>query len=214
MQKLVDGYLHFRSKVFPQWKDHFHLLAESQAPKVLFITCADSRVVPSLIFQVEPGDMFLCRNAGNVVPPAGERAGGVSATIEYAVEVLRVEHVIICGHSDCGAVRAAMQPESTRDLPLVKPWLHYVQEAQSKAVEVLEPSGSDPDSAFRDRVFANVLGQVGNLRTQPSVARGLAAGTVAVHGWYYDILSGSVLAYQAASRRFIPLESLTGEQDI
>ena len=121
MEKLIDGYLRFRADVFPQWKDHFHLLKESQSPRVLFITCADSRVVPSLIFQAEPGDMFLCRNAGNVVPPMGEAAGGVSATIEYAVEVLKVEHVIICGHSDCGAVRAALQPELTRNLPLVRP---------------------------------------------------------------------------------------------
>ena len=208
MTKLIDGYLRFRREVFPQWKDHFHLLAESQSPKILFITCADSRVVPSLIFQSEPGDMFLCRNAGNVVPPAGERAGGVSATIEYAVEVLRVEEIIICGHSDCGAVRAAMQPERMRDLPLVRPWMAYVAAAQANAASLLEPSGLGPDAEFHDLVCANVLGQLANLRTQPAVAAGLAAGTLSVHGWYYDILSGAVEVHLPQQRRFIPLEEL------
>jgi carbonic anhydrase len=206
MKKLIDGYLRFRAEIFPQWKDHFHLLAESQSPTVLFITCSDSRVVPSLIFQTEPGDMFLCRNAGNVVPPAGELAGGVSATIEYAVEVLKVGHIIICGHSDCGAVRAAMQPELTRHLPLVKPWLHFVEEAQTMAKDALSDSGGDPDAELRRLIQANVVGQLGNLRTQAAVARSLAAGTLQIDGWYYDILTGAVEVYMPDERRFCPLE--------
>jgi carbonic anhydrase len=207
MQKIIEGYLRFRAEVFPQWKDHFHLLAESQSPEILFITCADSRVVPSLIFQAEPGDMFLCRNAGNVVPPVGERAGGVSATIEYAVEVLRVRHIIICGHSDCGAVRAAMLPELTRALPLVQPWMHFVEEAQQKGLSALEQTANDPDARFREMVCANVVGQLANLRSQTSVAAGLAAGTLAVHGWYYDIMSGGVEVFVPSERGFFPLES-------
>ena len=206
MEKLIEGYLRFRAEIFPQWKDHFHLLAESQSPKVLFITCADSRVVPSLIFQSEPGDMFLCRNAGNVVPPAGERAGGVSATIEYAVEVLRVEHIIICGHSDCGAVRAAMQPERMRDLPLVQLWMRYVEDAQQKAAALLDRSATEPDATFRELVCANVVGQLANLSTQRSVASGLEAGSLRVHGWYYDILTGGVKVYVPAERAFVELE--------
>ncbi|HEY0786357.1 MAG TPA: carbonic anhydrase [Acidobacteriaceae bacterium] len=209
MQKLIDGYLRFRAEVFPQWKDHFHLLAESQSPEVLFITCSDSRIVPNLIFQSEPGDMFLCRNAGNVVPPAGERAGGVSATIEYAVEVLRVAHVILCGHSDCGAVRAARQPELSRNLPLVQPWLHYVQEAQRRGETLLHATKGEPASDLRHEVCANVVGQLLHLRTQPAVARGLAAGSLRVHGWYYDILTGAVEVYVPGQRRFLALEQWT-----
>jgi carbonic anhydrase len=206
MQKLIDGYLHFRAEVFPQWKDHFHLLAESQSPEILFITCADSRIVPNLIFQSEPGDLFLCRNAGNVVPPVGERAGGVSATIEYAVSVLKVRHVIICGHSDCGAVRAAARPELTRDLPLVEPWMKFVVDAQAKAGSLLECSAADGERLFKEQVCANVVGQLANLKTQTAVAAGLAAGTLEVHGWYYDILSGQVESYVPEKRLFVPLE--------
>jgi carbonic anhydrase len=211
MDKLVEGYLRFRAEVFPQWKDHFHLLAESQSPKVLFITCADSRVVPSLIFQAEPGDMFLCRNAGNVVPPVGERAGGVSATIEYAVEVLRVEHVIICGHSDCGAVRAAMHPELTKELPLVQPWMHYVEEAQKHGGALLDRSAQDAEGQYREQVCANVVGQLANLCTQTAVAAGIAARRLKAHGWYYDILTGVVEVYVPAERKFVALEQRVGE---
>jgi carbonic anhydrase len=209
MKKLKDGYLRFRTQVFPQWKDHFHLLRESQSPEILFITCADSRVVPNLIFQTEPGDMFLCRNAGNVVPPAGERPGGVSATIEYAVEVLKVAHIIICGHSDCGAIRAAMKPELTADLPITRPWLHYVESAQANAAGSYDFTGTDRDSRLRDLVCANVVGQLQNLRSQRAVAAGLQQGTLQTHGLYYDILSGQVEVYMPEERSFRPFEDLS-----
>src|SRR5579875_259011 len=110
MKRLLEGYAKFRSSVFPQAKDRFRLLADRQAPDALFITCADSRVVPDLILQTEPGDMFLCRAVGNIVPPHGSMPGGISSTIEYAVEVLRVRHITICGHSDCGAIKAVLPP--------------------------------------------------------------------------------------------------------
>ena len=205
---LQEGYVRFRTEVFPQWKAHFQLLRESQSPEILFITCADSRVVPSLIFQTEPGDMFLCRNAGNVVPPAGERAGGVSATIEYAVEVLKVAHVIICGHSDCGAVRAAMQPQLSDDLPLVRPWLHYVESAQRSASGFFRFTGTDPESQLRDRVCANVVGQLQNLGTQPAVASALQGGTLQTHGMYYDIMTGEVEMYVPDQQLFRSFEAL------
>lgn len=205
MQKLLDGYGHFRREVFPRRKDEFRRLAESQAPDFLFITCSDSRVVPSLIFGMDPGDMFLCRNAGNVVPPAGERAGGVSATIEYAVKVLKVKHIIVCGHSDCGAVRASMEPDKLKALPIVEPWLRFVEKAQWMAGEFTPASGEDSDKEVRRRVCANVIGQVANLRTQSSVSEGLAARTLEVHGWYYDIFSGTVEKYLPGERRFVPL---------
>jgi carbonic anhydrase len=208
MQTLIDGYRHFRTEVFPKRKDEFHRLADSQAPEFLFITCSDSRVVPSLIFGTGPGDLFLCRNAGNVVPPAGEQAGGVSATIEYAVKVLRVRHVIICGHSDCGAVRATMEPERLKQLPLVERWLGYVEKAQWIAGDITPASGEDHDKEVRGRVCANIVGQLANLRTQTAVAEALTAKTLEVHGWYYDIFSGAVEAFLASERRFIPLERM------
>jgi len=207
MQNLIDGYRRFRAEVFPQRKDEFHRLADSQAPSVLFITCSDSRVLPSLIFQTNPGDMFLCRNAGNVVPPAGERAGGVSATIEYAVKVLRVRHIVICGHSDCGAVKATLEPGRLRTLPLVAGWLNLVEKAQWIGGGVTAASGDDHDKDLRKRICANVVGQLANLRTQSAVSEGLAGKTLEVHGWYYDIFSGAVEAYIPEERRFVPLEN-------
>jgi carbonic anhydrase len=207
MQKLIDGYRRFHAEVFPGRRAEFHRLADSQSPEFLFITCSDSRVVPSLIFQTDPGDMFLCRNAGNVVPPAGERAGGVSATIEYAVKVLQVRHIIICGHSDCGAVRAAMEPQRVKQLPLVEPWLRFVEKAQWIAGDVEPASGDDQDKEVRHRVCANVVGQLANLRSQSSVAEGLSARTLEIHGWYYDIFSGAVEAFVPAERRFVPLDA-------
>lgn len=204
MKRLLDGYEQFHRDVFPGYKDHFQLLANRQAPEYLFITCADSRVVPSLFLQTEPGDLFLCRNAGNVVPPHGEMAGGVSATVEYAVEVLGVKHIILCGHSDCGAVKAALDRRDLGRLPLTAKWLNYVEGAW----KFLEPGidADDPKARHTALIHANVLAQMANLKTHPEVARGLALRTLEVHGWYYDILSGSIETWDERERRFVPLE--------
>ena len=208
MQKLIDGYRTFRSDIFPGKKDEFHRLADSQNPQFLFITCSDSRVVPNLIFQCGPGEMFLVRNAGNVVPPAGEMAGGVSATIEYAVKVLRVRHIVICGHSDCGAVKAGMDREKLKTLPLVDAWLGFVEKAEWIAGDFQPASGDAHDQELRRRVCANIIGQLTNLRTHTAVTEAMLNKTLDVHGWYYDIFSGAVEAYVPAERRFKPLEDL------
>lgn len=206
MKNLISGYLRFRKEVFPQRKDHFHLLAEMQAPDVLFITCADSRVVPDLILQTEPGDLFICRNAGNVVPPCGETPGGVSATIEYAVAVLKVRHVIICGHSDCGAVKAVLDKKDISKLPLTHKWLKYVEAAW----QYREPGDPMADEKGRHTalIHANVIAQLQNLNSHPEVAAGLAKGTLQVHGWYYDIMTGAIEAFDQQTRKFGPLEAL------
>jgi carbonic anhydrase len=205
MKPLIEGYLKFRNEVFPQLKDHFHLLADLQTPEVLFITCADSRVVPNLILQAEPGDIFLCRNAGNVVPPMGELAGGVSATIEYAVEVLKVKHVVICGHSDCGAVKAVLDKIDLNRLPLTAQWLKYIESAW----KYKDPSVPADDHKGRQvaLIHANVIAQLMNLKTHPEIAQGLAHKSLEIHGWYYDILTGAIEAYDEQTRRFVPLES-------
>ena len=212
MQRLLQGYARFRRDVFPQHRDRFRLLAERQQPDVLFITCADSRVVPDLILQTEPGDMFLCRAVGNIVPPHGSMPGGISSTIEYAVEVLHVRHIIVCGHSDCGAIMAVLPPDPAdpRDhrklsrLPLTSKWLGYVEPAW----KYLPPgTPSDDHRALHTALIrANVIAQVENLKTHPEVARGVAHGELQIHGWYYDILSGSVEAYEQQERRFLALE--------
>lgn len=211
---LIEGYRKFRTEEFPQRKDHFRLLADGQSPEVLFITCADSRVVPDLILQSEPGDLFLCRNAGNVIPPNGQLAGGVSATIEYAVEVLKVKHVIVCGHSDCGACKAALNPQKGLDkLPLTAQWLHFIEAAWDYMGPEIAGAGIPEDEAARHTalIHANVLAQLAHLKTHPEVERGLAAGTLEVHGWYYDILTGCVEAWDEEQKRFVPLETLAAQ---
>lgn len=206
---LIAGYRKFRTEEFPSLKDHFHLLASSQSPEVLFITCADSRVVPSLILQTEPGDLFLCRNAGNIVPPFGQFAGGTSATIEYAVEVLGVKHIILCGHSDCGACKAALAPEKIVDsLPLTSQWLHFIEAAW----DYLDPAFEDPEKRKDEEalhtalIHANIRAQVAHLKTHPEIIRGLASGKLEVHGWYYDILSGSLEVWNEEKTLFEPLD--------
>ena len=207
MNRLLEGYARFRKDVFPGMKDRFRLLQDRQQPEFLFITCADSRVLPNLITQTEPGDMFLCRTVGNVIPPQGEMPGGVSATLEYAVEVLKVKHVIICGHSDCGAVKAVLPPnrnENLKRLPLSARWLGYVEPAW----RYLDAGVNREDfhALHTGMIHANVIAQVENLKTHPEVARGLAMKTLEVHGWYYDILTGAIEAYEERERRFAPLE--------
>ncbi|HEX3984980.1 MAG TPA: carbonic anhydrase [Acidobacteriaceae bacterium] len=204
MQPLLEGYRRFRREVFPQKRDHFHLLAELQKPDVLFITCADSRVVPDLILQTEPGDLFLCRTVGNIVPPHGQLPGGVSSTVEYAVEVLHVRHIIVCGHSDCGAMKAVMdKPDGVR-LPLTAKWLGFAEPAWTH----LDPGAdrSDPRALHTALIHANVIAQIENLKTHPEVARGLAQGILQVHGWYYDILTGAIDAYDERQRKFLPID--------
>ena len=122
LQSIVDGFKRFRHEVFPQQEELFKKLATAQNPRAMFITCADSRVVPELITQSSPGDLFVNRNVGNVVPAYGQMMGGVSTAIEYAVMALGVQHIVICGHSDCGAMKAVLNPASLETMPTVKPW--------------------------------------------------------------------------------------------
>jgi carbonic anhydrase len=201
LKRLVDGYRRFQHDEFPGLRKHFRLLSDRQAPETLFVTCADSRVVPNLFLQTEPGDLFICRNVGNVVPPNGELAGGVSATIEYAVQVLKVKHVIICGHSDCGAIKAWLNQESLRSLPAAGRWLKYVDNAS----KFLDPAAAPGD--IEATIRANVISQLENLKTHPEVAAALEEKRLEVHGWFYDIMSGTIERYDPPTGKFTPLDS-------
>jgi len=203
MQRLIEGHKQFLNEAFPARRDQFHLLSERQAPETLFVTCADSRIVPDLILQTQPGDLFICRNAGNVIPRAGEPAGGVSATIEYAVEVLRVRHLIVCGHSDCGVIRALMAPEVLAGLDSVKDWLQHVEPAWQYVDEVERNAGEL--TRHTALTHANVLVQLDNLRTHEYIRSAITAGRLQIHGWYYDILSGRIEQYDESVGKFSPL---------
>ncbi|HEY1804134.1 MAG TPA: carbonic anhydrase [Terracidiphilus sp.] len=203
MQKLIEGHRKFLAEVFPEKKNHFHLLAEGQSPQWLFITCADSRVLPDLILGTEPGDLFISRSIGNVVPVTSHDVDGVTATIEYAVEVLKVRHIIVCGHSDCGALKAAINRKSLENLPKAKRWLDHVEAAFTYKQPLNPADGESAELAALIR--GNVVAQIGNLHEQPSVQQALAEGRLTVHGWYYDILTGRIEEYDEAAKRFAPL---------
>jgi carbonic anhydrase len=200
MKRILQGVVRFQREVFPQQKEHFEQLAGSQAPEYLFITCSDSRVVPSLITQTEPGELFIIRNAGNIVPAYGEFQGGVSATIEYAVVALGVKHIVVCGHTDCGAMKGILYPENIREMPSVASWLHH-GDAARQAVQDAYPElqGDDRLPAITRE---NVAAQLRNLATHPCVAARQADGTLGVYGWIYNIGNGEVLAYDPVSGRF------------
>jgi carbonic anhydrase len=208
LDKLIEGHKRFHRDVFPAKREQFHLLAEMQAPEWLFITCSDSRVVPDLILQTGPGDLFITRNAGNVVPVSSGDVDGVTATIEYAVEVLKVKHAILCGHSDCGALKAALNRKSLEKLPKASRWLHHVEGAFSHRQPLRPEEGEHAELASIIR--GNVVAQLANLRAQPSVARAIAHDTLQVHGWYYDILTGRIEQYDEQERKFLPLLASIG----
>lgn len=195
MQSLLDGFRHFRKEVYPRQSARFQELAGGQSPHTLFITCADSRVMPELIFSAQPGELFVYRNIGNVVPPYSQHVSGVVAAIEYAIAVLGVRHIVICGHTDCGAMKAVLKPESLEDVPSVAAWLKHTDSAR----HVTAHHGHDPHSqdALDCMTEENVVSQLDHLRTQPVVAARLAAGTLRIHGWIYDIAHGEIRAFDA-----------------
>jgi carbonic anhydrase len=203
MQRLLEGHRKFHDEVFPARRSQFHLLAESQSPEFLFITCADSRIVPDLILGTGPGDLFITRNAGNVVPVTGNDVDGCTATIEYAVEVLHVPYAILCGHSDCGAMKAALDRTGLDKLPKADRWLHHVEAAFSHRQPVNPADG--PGAELASLIRGNVVAQLLNLRAQPAVARAVAEGRLQVFGWYYDILTGNIEQYDEQQKRFAPL---------
>jgi len=203
MQRLIEGHKRFLDEVFPAKKSHFHLLSEGQTPAWLFITCADSRVVPDLILSTEPGDLFIARSIGNVVPITSQDVDGVTATIEYSVDVLKVRHAIVCGHSDCGAMKAALDRRSLANLPKARRWLDHVQAAFAYR-QPLNPA-DDESAELASLIRGNVVAQLMNLHAQPPVVRAEAEGRLTVHGWYYDILTGRIEEYDEELKKFVPL---------
>lgn len=209
MQRLMQGFEHFRRVSYPDKRELFEKLAKSQHPHSMIITCADSRVVPEVFIDSEPGELFVCRNVGNIVPPYAQFTGGVSAAIEYAVAVLGVANIVICGHSDCGAMKSTLAPESVAELPAVSAWLRHANVA--KQVVDANYNYDDPKRTLAALTEENVVAQLDHLRTHPSVAARIAGGTLGLHGWVYDIESGTIKAYSALRGHFVPLEEVMSE---
>ncbi|SFN41252.1 carbonic anhydrase [Izhakiella capsodis] len=202
MKDIVKGFLSFQANVFPERRELFRGLASSQSPKALFISCSDSRLVPELVTQQDPGQLFVIRNAGNIIPPFGPEPGGVSATIEYAVLALGVSDIIICGHSNCGAMKAIATCQCLDNMPAVSHWLRYADAAKSVVEDKSHASEEDKVNAM---VQENVIAQLYNIRTHPSVAVALRNRTIRLHGWVYDIETGVIHALEHMSERFVLL---------
>jgi len=201
MDFLERGVRKFKSEAFRRDRALFRKLAKSQSPRVLFITCADSRVVPSLITQTRPGDLFVERNPGNIVPVYDRHTSGESASVEYAVEVLKVEHVVVCGHSDCGAVKGILRPDKLASVPAVSRWLTYGNRSRRMLGRA---AGLSERQKLERLTELNVMVQLEHLVTHPSVARRLRQGTLALHGWVYRIHDGEILQLDPQRGEFLP----------
>lgn len=202
LAELKAGVRRFRREVYPNREEaYLKAASEPQTPHSLFVTCADSRVDPELITQAVPGDLFVTRNVGNLVPAYGQMIGGVSAVIEYAVTALKVQHVVVCGHTDCGAMKGLLHPEALEKMPTVKSWLQNAEAALSVANSLAEPE-EKPEEMMRRLTEENVLLQLQHLRTHPSVAGAMAREELTISGWVYDIGTGEVRISEDGKRLF------------
>lgn len=214
MEKLVEGYRRFREEGFDELAERLRALAEEQHPTKLFITCSDSRVLPDRIVSALPGDLFVIRNAGNIVSPYEECVGGDGGTLEYAVSVLEVKHIVVCGHSNCGAIKALMHPEELEGLPLVRSWLAHAgldtsiaQNPEGRSLLGLGHAELHAEELARiDRLAErNVLTQLDHLMTHPHVRRRVEGGDLHLHGWLFDIPDGRIRMHDPAAGRWVEL---------
>jgi carbonic anhydrase len=203
---LIRGLNQFHDNYFNVNRELFERLSHGQAPEVLFVTCSDSRIDPCLITQAQPGELFVIRNVGNVIPTYGASNNGEGAGIEYAVHALGIKDIIVCGHSHCGAMRGLLQIGSlSEEMPLVYDWLKRHAEATRRLVLENYPH-CDSEKMLKIAIEQNILTQVENLETYPVIRSKLHAGKLNIHAWIYEIESGVVFAYNASLSRFIPLE--------
>ncbi len=207
LAKIMKGVSRFQTEVYPAQRAMFERLKRKQEPIALFITCADSRVVPNLITQAAPGEIFVERNPGNLVPHYGEFVGGVSASVEYAMLVLKVPLVIICGHTDCGVMKGLLHSEHGQGLPAVQDWMRHASEARHRLMR--DHAGAEEEEKLRLITEYNVLAQIENLKSHPSVHSRVTSGEVDIRGWVYDIADGSIWEAAPGSGRFEILGGFT-----
>ncbi|MBM4135520.1 MAG: carbonic anhydrase [Nitrospira sp.] len=202
MEKLLKGIHIFQESYFKKEEDFFRRLSEKQTPEVLFITCSDSRVDPNLVTQSKPGELFIVRNVGNIIPPydAIKDKNSVAAAIEFAVLGLKVSDIIICGHSNCGAIHALIDKKEFKNMPHLRNWLKIV----SPVKDIVKVFYGDLKGEHHKRITEkeNVLIQLRNIQTYPFVSRSLRKGSLYLHGWYYDIGTGDVYSYSPNTHMF------------
>lgn len=212
MKKLIRGLDEFRKTYVHTHQELLEQLSHGQKPRVLFITCSDSRVAPNLITNTDVGELFVIRNAGNIVPPYGAANGGEGGTIEYAITALGIEQVIVCGHSHCGAMKGLLKLNKLQaDMPLVYDWLKHAESTRRLVLENYPHQSGE--ELIETLVAENVLIQIENLKTYPMIRTKLHQGNLRIYGWIYEIETGEVLAYDAKTHTYLPAQSELFEED-
>jgi carbonic anhydrase len=207
MLRLLPGIHKFQEEIHSDNQEFFERLSKQQTPTAIFITCSDSRVDPNLLTMTNPGELFVLRNAGNIIPAYDAHIGGEEASIEFAVAKLGVRDIVVCGHSGCGAMRGLLEPELLSDIPAVSQWLENAK--RTKQIVAENYSNKSLEEQFDAAVEENVLVQLENLRTLPCVARRLWKREIELHGWVYDIASGCVYVYDPVSEDFLAFHKFT-----
>jgi carbonic anhydrase len=202
--RIIQGVYEFQKRIFGEKQSLFKRLGKGQSPVALMITCSDSRINPNLLTQTEPGELFILRNAGNVVPPLGSGANGEAATVEYAIDHLHIRDIIVCGHSQCGAIQGLLAPSSLDNMPQVKQWLEFCKPVLDHLPR--QDKTLAPATILSLAIERNTLVQLDHLKTYPVVQTALAAAKLRLHAWVYHFESGKVTAHVAGRERFVPLE--------
>lgn len=203
MDKIVKGIRHFRRDVYPGLKPRYdEMLKNGQKPHALVIGCSDSRVAFEILTGCGPGELFIVRNAGNIIPQYGKYMGGVTASIEFAVKALPIRDVIVCGHTHCGAMSALLKPETSSDMPAVQKWVSFAKQAKRR---IGKEHTHVFDRHLREVIAENVKLQVEHLRTFPCIQEKLKSGQIRLHGWVYEIENGDVVEYDEATDRWLSL---------
>jgi len=213
VKKLIRGIVEFRKNVRPGYRETFKRLASGQAPDALFIACSDSRVVPNLFASSEPGDLFVVRNVGNIIAPCGEDGRSVgaeaeAAAIEFSTLALDVSDIIVCGHSECGAMRALLDRRDALLAPHLCAWLRHAEAALRKVDDGVRMNADLPLHNHLSQL--NVLEQMEHLRTYPIVRDREGAGRLKLHGWWFDIAMAEVLAFEETQGRFVVIDEDEG----
>lgn len=203
MQHLIKGIHKFENEVFDSKIELFKRLEKGQNPEVLFITCSDSRINPNLITQTEPGDLFIIRNAGNIIPAYGNQVSGEMAAIEFALDGLGVKDIIVCGHSHCGAMLGLLKPQTLENLPAMRSWLLNAE--TTKRIVFDHYKHLEGDELLMATIEENVLMQIEHLKTHPAVATRLARNEIRLHAWVYKFETGKIFKYEQASGQYVQL---------
>jgi carbonic anhydrase len=213
MDEIVEGIRKFRRDTYPLLKPLYdRLVSTGQKPRVLMIGCSDSRVAFETLTGRGPGELFIVRNAGNIVPRYGAYMGGVTASVEFAVMALPIEHVIVCGHTHCGAMAALLKPELSADMPAVQNWVKFAREAKQR---IDKADTKLFDRHLRAAIAENVKLQLEHLATFPCIEERMRAGKLKMHGWVYEIENGDVVEWDQAGQKWLSLtESEETKRDV